>query len=73
MATVEFLTFPAGSGPFTKRTVKVIIVDDQLVEDNETILLAASVMSSSGAFIPGRDIANIILEDNDGNRYFHTG
>ena len=46
---------------------QVPIIDDDLVENEEIIPLLAVLGQNSGSFTEGKDKADIIIRDNDGN------
>ena len=61
------LTFSAGDGPNTERSFSIPIINDDFVEDSETINLQASVVAPGpGGFTAGGDTAVVVIIDNDG-------
>ena len=61
------LTFSAGNGPSTERSFNIPIVNDDFVEDSETINLQASVVAPGpGGFTAGGDTAVVVILNDDG-------
>ena len=61
------LTFNAGDGPTTERSFTIPIINDNLVENSETINLQASVVAPGpGGFTAGGDTAVVIILNDDG-------
>ena len=62
-----FITFVAQDGPNTIRPFNITIIDDDVVENSETINLQASVADPGpGGFTAGGDTAVVIIIDDDG-------
>ena len=62
------LVFPTGSEQGTQRSFNISIIDDQLVERDETILLQASTDEPGEvpSQPPDQDQATVVIQDNDG-------
>ena len=65
------VVFPAGSSQGTQVSFDISIIDDQLVEGDETILLQASTDEPGEvpSQPPGRDRATVVILDNDGRKF----
>ena len=61
------VVFPAGSSQGNQVSFNISIIDDQLVEGDETILLQASTDKPGEApsQAPGQDRATVVIQDND--------
>jgi len=62
------LQFDSGSGPGSVESFNINIVDDLLVENQETISLIAT--SQFGTFNQGDDQATVAIIDNDGKHVY---
>ena len=59
------VVFPANSRPGMEQSFTIPIIDDDLVEDRESINLEATA-SAPGQFVPRRDVAIVFIIDDDG-------
>jgi len=59
------VTFLAGDGPGTSRSTVFTIVNDGIVEPDETILISGTSQSALGQFQTGGDTAVITITDDD--------
>ena len=59
------LVFLAGTNNGTIQTLNISIVNDDLVEGNETFVLSGRV-TSPAMFLPGRNMTTITIIDNEG-------
>ena len=63
------LTFPSGSSGGSLQCTDVQILDDNFVEDDESFLLSATLVSPIPAGITiDRNTATVVIQDNDGKR-----
>ena len=60
------VTFLAGDVPGTSRNTVFTIVDDNILEPDETILISGTSQSALGQFQTGGDTAVITITDDDG-------
>ncbi|XP_064394225.1 uncharacterized protein LOC135341566 isoform X3 [Halichondria panicea] len=60
------VVFPANSRPGMEQSFTIPIIDDDLVEDRESINLEATA-SAPGQFVPRRDVAIVFIIDDDVN------
>ena len=68
------VVFPAGSSQGSQVSFNIPIIDDQLVEGDETILLQASTDEPGEvpSQPPGQDRATVVIRDNDGRKYIRA-
>ena len=59
------LTFQANSGPGASMPCPLAVVDDDEVENTETVEASASIQSGMATFAPGQDSATVNIIDND--------
>lgn len=59
------VTYDAGSGPGAQLAINLTIIDDDLCEDQESII-AQFTASAPGQFITGLDECTVFITDNDG-------
>ena len=66
--TTDTLTFDVDSGQGSTQPFSVPIVNDILVENDETIKIQATIEGNVGSFSGGGDVANVemTIMDNDG-------
>ena len=55
------VTFLAGDGPGTSRNTVFTIVDDNILEPDETILISGTSLSALGQFLVGGDTAALTI------------
>lgn len=67
MTTVT-LVFPAGSGPGSSQNFEVPVVNDAIVEGDETINIQATVVGGVGTFVGGAATGptTLTIIDDDG-------
>ena len=73
--TTDTLTFDVGSGLGTKENFSVPIVNDNLVENDETINIQATIQGTVGSFSGGGVNASmeIVIVDDDGESHIFEG
>ena len=59
------LVFPAGSGPLATEGDSLSPINDNRVENSETVPLSATVVSGGGSFTPDGDSATVAIQDDD--------
>ena len=57
--------FSSGSGANTTMNIEVPIIDDNIVENAETIILTASVIGPFGSFAIGGNMATLSITNDD--------